>query len=128
METTMLLMLSTLTGDEDSRSSASFGGRRAAVDAVFGRQQTRHDVRAITTERRRLETFLCTSHSVVVPLTPDPRDRQQVTAQVCLAIPTYTHFATLDAVAYSWRGGSDGATAPTLGLTVNFWIIFALFL
>jgi len=124
----MLLMLSTLTGDEDSRSSASFGGRRAAVDAVFGRQQTRHDVRAITTERRRLETFLGTSHSVVVPLTPDPRDRQQVTAQVCLAIPIYTHFATLKQWRIHGGGGSDGATAPTLGLTVNFWIIFALFL
>ena len=65
--------------------AAGVGGGRAARVAVVGGQHTRHDASTIGAERRRPQSLLVALRRLVVPASPDTRDRRQPTTQARLA-------------------------------------------
>ena len=65
--------------------AAGVGGGRAARVAVVGGQHTRHDASTIGAERRRPQSLLAALRRLVVPASPDTRDRRQPTTQARLA-------------------------------------------
>ena len=83
-----------------SPACRSYVDVRAALDAVVSGQHTRHDVLTISTERRRPQSLLATPHGVVVPATPDSRDRRQSTTQARLPNQTIHRLMAVDCLVW----------------------------